>query len=66
MVFFFLILFALKKMKTKVSGDSFIYKINFSQTKSEPHHRVGTHVKIRDHKVATPLVNLEVQSLNLS
>ena len=53
-------------MKTKVSGDSFIYKINFSQTKSEPCHRVGTHVKIRDHKVATPLGILEGQSLNLS
>ena len=49
-------------MKTKVSGDSFIYKINFSQTKSESCHRVGTHVKIRDHKVATPLGILEGQA----
>ena len=57
-VFFFVFL----KNKTKISADSVIYKIGFSQTKHESRHRVRTHMKMQDHKVATPLGILEGQA----
>ena len=33
----------------KISDNSIIYNISFSQTKSESRYQVGTCVKIRDH-----------------
>ena len=34
----------------KIRGDSNIYTISLLQDKIVSHHRVGTHVKMRDHR----------------
>ena len=50
----------------KISGDSIIYKIGFSQTKSESHRQVRTHMKMRDHIMICKFSNNFVPKNTLS